>query len=251
VPCPVLPLPLREGVGGRGNAVLFLDADDWLAPDALERLAVALDASPESVAASGTYAFVDTGVVRSPPSGDILRRLLVRNLLANGGHLLLRAEVVRNAGGFVPGIAYGEDWEFWIRIAQQGPFAATPGRAPVLFVRQHPGSACHRLAFDAAAYAPCMEAIFCNPALVSRFGPARLAALRRQAEAENRWIIGRELIRHGKGAEGRAWLRRSVRATPTPKRAALLAAAHVLPLLPPCLRGPFRSYRLPRQPALH
>ena len=246
----VTPPPLAGGGGGRGDAVLFLDADDWLAPDALSRLAAALDASPDSVAASGAYAFVDTGVVRSPPSGDILRRLLVRNLFANGGHLLLRGEAVRSAGGFVPGIAYGEDWEFWIRIALQGPFAATRGRAPVLFVRQHPGSACHRLAFDPAAYAPCMDAIFGNPALLARFGPARLAALRRQAEAENHWIIGRELIRHGRAGEGRVWLRRSVRDYPTAWRVALLVGAGLLPLLPIALRGQFRPYRLPEQTAL-
>jgi Glycosyl transferase family 2 len=238
----LLPLPLREGVGGRGNATLFLDADDWLAPDALARLVEALDAAPNVVAVSGAYAFADTGVVRVPPSGDILHRLLVRNLFANGGHLLLRSAAVHAAGGFIPGIAYGEDWEFWIRIALQGPFAAVRGRAPVLFVRQHPSGAYHRLAADPAAFAPCMEAIFGNPALLARFGPTRLAAIRQHTEAENHWIIGRELIRHGNDRAGRARLRRSVCANPTAKRLALLATAHVLPLLPISLHGPFRSY---------
>ena len=174
----------------------------------------------------------------------------MRNLFANGGHLLLRSDAVRRAGGFVPGIAYGEDWEFWIRIALQGPFAATPGRAPVLFVRQHPGGACHRLAFDPAAFGPCMAAIFGNPALLARFGPRRLAAIRRHTEAENHWIIGRELIRHGRAGEGKVWLRRSVRAHPTVKRVALLAGAGLLPLLPIALRGQFRPYRLSEQMAL-
>ena len=94
------------------DAFLFLDADDWLAPDALERLAAALAATPHAVAASGPCAFTDTGRVRRPPSGHLLHRLLVRNLFANGGHLLLGAATVRAAGGFLPGIAYGEDWEF-------------------------------------------------------------------------------------------------------------------------------------------
>jgi glycosyltransferase involved in cell wall biosynthesis len=239
-----------EGWGG-GVALLFLDADDWLAPDALARLATTLEAAPDAVAAGGAYAFVDTGVVRAPPFGDILQRLLVRNLFANGGHLLLRGEAVRKAGCFLPGIAYGEDWEFWIRIALQGPFAVVHGRAPVLFVRRHTGGAYHRFATDPAAFAPCMDAIFGNPVLCARFGAARLVAIRRRTEAENHWIIGRELIRHESGVEGRAWLRRSVRASPSPVRAALLAAAHVLPLLPPGLRGPFRSYRVREQATLH
>jgi glycosyltransferase involved in cell wall biosynthesis len=234
--------------GDTPAAFLFLDADDWLAPDALERLAAALAAAPHAVAASGPCAFIDTGRVRRPPSGHLLHRLLVRNLFANGGHLLLRAVAVRAAGGFVPGIAYGEDWEFWIHIALQGPFAALASRAPVLFVRQCAAGAYRRLASDPAAFAPCMDAIFGNPALLARLGPRRLAAIRRRTEAENQWIIGRELIRGGKDADGRTWLRRSVLAGPTPRRAVLLAIAHLLPLVPPGLRGPFRAYRLLARP---
>jgi hypothetical protein len=213
---------------GACGALLLLDADDWLAPDAFARLAAALDASPDAVAASGACRFVDTGAVCIPPGGDVLRRLLVRNLLANGGHLLIRADAVRNAGGFLAGIGYGEDWEFWVRIALQGPFAVTQGRSPVLFVRRQPDGAYQRLATDPASYQPCMDAIFANPALLARFGPERLAAIRRRAEAENEWIIGRELIRHGQRQAGRAWLRRSFRAAPSARRAALLAAAHLL-----------------------
>jgi glycosyltransferase involved in cell wall biosynthesis len=243
----------NRGIGellDRSAAILFLDADDWLAPDALSRLAATLDASRGAIAAVGPFAVAPSRIVRRPPSGDLLQRLLVRNLFANGGHLLLRSEALRMAGGFVTGIAYGEDWEFWIRIALQGRFTASPGRAPVLFVRQHPGSACHRLAFDPAAYAPCMDAIFGNPALLARFGRERLAAIRQRTEAENDWITGRELIRHGRAGEGRAWLRRSVRVHPTARRVVLLAVAELLPLLPIALRGQFRPYRLLEQTAL-
>jgi hypothetical protein len=230
-----LPLPLRVGAGGRGPAILFLDADDLLAPHALSQLATALEASPHAVAASGAYTFVGTTTTHLPPSGDILQRLLVRNFFANGGHLLIRGEAIGAAGGFHSHIAYGEDWEFWIRIALQGPFTTTRGGAPVLFVRQHDGGAYHRLAADPAAFAPCMEAIFANPGLLARFGPQRLAAIRRRTEAENAWIVGRELIRHGRASEGRTWLRRSLRAAPSLKRAALFAIC-VLPY------GPFVPY---------
>src|ERR1700722_2885128 len=224
-------------------ALLFLDADDWLAPDALARLVAALEASPDAAAATGACAFDgSTGALR-PPSGDILERLLVRNLFANGGLILFRSAAVQAAGGFRPGLAYGEDWEFCIRIALLGPVVVTPGPKPLLFVRQHPEGAYRRLACDPAAFVG-------NPDLIARFGPQRLAAIRRRTEAENHWIIGREVIRHGSNVEGRAWLRRSVRAAPTLKRAGLLAAAHVLPLLPTALRAPFRPYRLPPQTAL-
>jgi glycosyltransferase involved in cell wall biosynthesis len=237
-----LPLQLREGGGGRVDAVLFLDADDWLAPDALSRLNAALDASPDATAASGPCTFTGGGTVRIPPSGDILPCLLVRNLFANCGQLLFRTDAIDTAGGFMPGIAYGEDWEFCIRVAQQGPFASAPGKQPVLFVRRHAEGAYRRLAQCPDAFAPCMNAIFTNSALADRFGVRELAAIRRRTEAENTWIIGREQVRHGHRANGLGLLCRSVRDHPTLRRAILLAAAHLLHLLPASWRGSLRPY---------
>jgi glycosyltransferase involved in cell wall biosynthesis len=222
----------------RGSSILFLDADDWLNDDALERLAAALEGAPEAVAAIGPYSL--EGRVRRANRGDLLLPLLQRNLFANGGHLLLRAEAIRSIGLFRTDIAYGEDWEYWIRLALQGPFTMTAGNAPVLVVRQHEGGAYRRLAANPASFKPCMDAIFGNPALLARLGPAQLAIARRRTEAENAWIIGRELLRHGRANEGRAWLRRSIRAAPTLKRVALLVAS-LLPI------GPFARYTIARR----
>jgi hypothetical protein len=100
------------------------------------------------------------------------------------------------------------------------------------------------MATDPRSFAPCMAAIFGNPALRARFGDARLAAIRRRTEAENDWIVGRELIRRDEPGLGRGRLRRSFRVAPGAKRAALLALAHIAPLLPDAWRGRFRNYPL-------
>lgn len=248
----------NRGIGRiDGAAVMFLDADDWLAPDALARLAATLEAHPDAIAAHGAHCFVSedgrTWVESKTgpfPEGDILERLLVRNLFANGGHVLVRTQAVRRAVGFRSDITYGEDWEFWCRLAAQGSFVAVPGREPLLFVRRRGGSATLRMASNPRAFVPCMDAIFTDATLVARLGAGRLHALRRQAEAESRWIIGRELIRHSRRAEGLGWLRRSWLARPSARRALLLAAAHALPLLPQNVRGPFRRYRSGLTPAV-
>ena len=242
----------RAMAEARGEAVLFLDADDWLAPDALERLHAALEAAPGAVGAYGAFAFVaeaarpgDPPLRTRPgpfPAGDILERLLVENLFANGGHLLVRREAVCRAGPFLRHVRYGEDWEYWVRLALQGPFVVVPGAEPLLFVRQRAGSAYHRMARDPASFAPAMDAIFGNPVLAERLGAARVRALRRRSEAEKSWILGRELIRHGEWRAGLRRLRASVAAAPSPKRALLLAAAHALPVLPRPLHGPFAAY---------
>jgi glycosyltransferase involved in cell wall biosynthesis len=229
-----------------GDAVLFLDADDWLAPDAMQRLAAALAGG--AVAAYGAYCFVTEDgrqvVARKTGpfvAGDILARLLEQNLFANGGHLLIRRDAIAAAGNFLSTIRYGEDWEYWIRIALIGQFAVVQGAEPLLYVRQRASGAYLRMASDPRSFTPCMDAIFGNPALHARMGDQAIVALRRRTEAENAWIVGRELLRHGHGG-GRAMLRRSFAAKPSAKRALLLAAAHGLPLLPPRLRGPFRAY---------
>ena len=242
----------RAMAEARGEAVVFLDADDWLAPDALERLVTALAAAPQAVGAHGGYAVMaeSAGPGEAPlrlkaspsPSGDLLDRLLIQNLFVNGGQMLLRREALLRAGPFLAKLRYGEDWEYWIRLALQGPFVGVAGSEPLLFVRERQGSAYRRMAHDPAAFAPAMAAIYGNAALMDRLGARRLERMRRRAEAENAWIVGRELIRHGERASGLERLRASVAAAPSPKRAMLLAAAHAMPLLPRPLHGPFAAY---------
>lgn len=175
--------------------------------------------------------------------GDLLPRLLIRNLFANGGHLLIRREAVEATGGFRTDLHYGEDWEYWIRIALRGEFSAARVQHPLCFVRERPGSAYLRLADDPGSLLPCLNAVYGNPELRVRFTADHLRKLRRRAEAENAWVVGRELIRHGRNQPGRVWLRRSAWAAPGLKRIALTGLSCALTLLPEHWRGPFRPYQ--------
>jgi glycosyltransferase involved in cell wall biosynthesis len=230
----------------QADALLFLDADDWLAPDALDTLVASLRSEPNAIAAIGAYWRVSVGGdpkdrARRPPSGDLLEPLLVRNLFANGGHLLIWRTVIDAAGPFHPGLRYGEDWEYWVRLARLGRFAAVASRSPLLFVRERREGAYGTMAARPESFVRCMDAIYNAPGLRARFGAAQIAEFRRRAEAENEWVIGRELIRHGHRAEGQRFLRRSVRAAPGIRRLALLAAGS----LPLVRIGPFRRYSAP------
>lgn len=224
----------------RADAMLFLDADDWLSPDALARLAAGLESAPWAVAAAGAHAFVqpDGRIVRAPPppSGCLLERLVVRNLFVNGGQLLICREAVESAGFFRPDLPFGEDWEYWTRLAALGEFVALRERTPVLFAREHGASAYRRMATDPGYAEAVVQAIHANPDIQVRFGTATLMLLRSKADAESAWIIGREHIRHGARRDGQRWLRRSLRRAPGAKRAALL-------LLSPLGVGPFRPYQ--------
>lgn len=223
------------------DAILFLDADDWLAPNALACLAAALDSAPQAVAAVGRFARIGPDTVArtapSPPQGDLLERLLTRNLFANGGHLLIRRHAVEVAGEFRTDLSYGEDWEFWTRLALLGPFVSVASPTPVLYVRERLAGAYLSHATDPAAYRPAIEAIYHNAAFAQRLGATRIAALAQQAEAEIAWTVGRELIRNGRDRDGRHWLRQSIRRAPGPKRLALLGLGWLR-------LGQFRPYQM-------
>ncbi len=229
-----------------GDAVLFLDADDWLAPDALERLAATLEASPWAIAAVGAYARVDASGRASAPvkpaTGALLRPLLVRNRFINGGHVLMRRDALAAAGGFRTDLTFGEDWEFWVRLAMQGEYAPVAGRDPTLYALDRAGGAYRRLAANPDAFMACLDAIYANPGLIGHLDAADRDQLRRRAESEAYWVLGREMIRHGVRPNAWPWLFRSATTCPTTRGFARVAASVLLPSLPTAWRGPFRPY---------
>jgi glycosyltransferase involved in cell wall biosynthesis len=218
-----------QASGDQSDAYLFLDGDDWLAPDALSSLTAALEDAPWAIAAHGRYARVAADGSRHParpsPEGCLLERLLTRNLFVNGGHLLIRREALDAGGPFRRDLNYGEDWELWTRLALAGEFAAVASPTPVLFVRERPGSAVFAGGINPRANDPALRAIYANPAIVARFGGEKLAVLARRAAAETAWAVGRELIRHGHHRDGRCWLGRSLKAAPNVRRVMLAATA--------------------------
>jgi glycosyltransferase involved in cell wall biosynthesis len=223
-----------------GDAVLFLDADDWLAPDALARMASALAAHPDAAAVWGRFAHMaGNSVPGDKPirivrprlqEADAVAALLVGNRFANGGHVLIRRCAAARAGRFNTRLRFGEDWEYWVRLALVGPLVPMPGAAPLLFVRQRAGGAYRSRVTDPAAFMPATLTIFHNPDIVARFPPNRLAALQRANQAEKAWIAGRAMLDRGRTGAGLGMLRWSVLACPSLRRLALLLALHLAAL---------------------
>lgn len=98
--------------------LLFLDADDRLAPGALATLRTALDAHPEAGFAYGDQRFFGDweGAMRFPAYDPL--RLLDRHLI--GPTALMRAELLRDTGGFDPEFELYEDWEIWLAALDAG-----------------------------------------------------------------------------------------------------------------------------------
>jgi glycosyltransferase involved in cell wall biosynthesis len=219
---------------GPADAILFLDGDDWLAPDALSVLVAALARDAQAVAAHAPFAFVTEGAQpgapgvldqrAAPGARDLLAPLMLGNLFANGGHVLIRAEAWAAAGRFREDLAFAEDWEFWLRLALQGGFVAAGG-GPVLFVRRRSGSLMDGAATRLEAYRPALAAIADNTDLQARFGARRFAQLLRRTERELCWTVGRALLRRGDAAAAWPLLRRGLWGRPRPHRVLALLAA--------------------------
>lgn len=229
-------LGARHDAALAADALLFLDGDDWLAPTTLAALVHALEQAPAAVAAHGGFAYVTEAATpeapgplddrRAPPAPHLLSRLVLGNLFANGGHVLIRAAAWRAAGPFREDLTFAEDWEFWTRLAPLGPFAAVRG-PPALFVRRRAGSLMHGTATRIDAYQPALAAIASNPDISRGLGPGRARRLLHRARREICWATGREMLRRGDAKGALPLLARGMAGRFRPQRLALLAMALV------------------------
>jgi glycosyltransferase involved in cell wall biosynthesis len=184
----------------RAPYIFFLDADDLLQPDALVRMISTLDQRPNCVACFGHHIKIaeDNTELSARadlswklfPAADTLRHLIAKNFIACGA-ICIRTDMARSVRGFNPALKFGEDWEFWCRLAALGDFAAMPNDI-ILKYRQRLGSASFRLRNSPTR--PNFEAIdvvYSNPTIRQRFSPFELRRRRRLAQIDAFWAGAR------------------------------------------------------------
>lgn len=115
----------------RAEWLLFLDADDWIAPDHLERMLRVVRADPSlSIAYCGWAGVAADGTVLqrgpTPRAGDLFE-VLACGCLFTINSCLIRRALVQQLGGFDPALKTCEDWDLWQRVARMGlPFGIEP-----------------------------------------------------------------------------------------------------------------------------
>ncbi len=140
------PRALTAGIAAaNGAALLVLDDDDLLLPDAIATLARALFAHPELVAVYGDTIVFD-GVsgepvdyrpaVRTP--GPMARRAALAQIPAMPGATLVRMSAQRVAGDYDPALIRGQDMDMFLRLSEIGPMDAMP--LPTFLYRSHDGA---------------------------------------------------------------------------------------------------------------
>ncbi|MGG6293243.1 glycosyltransferase family 2 protein [Leptolyngbya sp. AN02str] len=127
----------------QGDYVAFLDADDLWAPSKLEKQLRQFQERPELGLVHTWMEFIDesgksTGrVMKSFAEGDTWNVLAERNVIACPS-VIVRRSCFDQVGMFDCQLRSLEDWDMWIRIAAQFPFAVVP--EPLAYYRQTPGS---------------------------------------------------------------------------------------------------------------
>jgi peptidoglycan/xylan/chitin deacetylase (PgdA/CDA1 family)/ubiquinone/menaquinone biosynthesis C-methylase UbiE len=109
----------------RGRWVFFLDADDWVTPEALALLVRAVEHDPERAVAIGRSVLVMPNgaevVEPEPPPSNEMFVEMARRCVYSIHTAIQPTELVRAVGGFDTSLIAGEDWDLWQRIARTGP----------------------------------------------------------------------------------------------------------------------------------
>lgn len=183
--------------------VVFLDGDDLLLPDALERMVATMAANPDHVACFGHHAKIDEDgaalgstapPLRPLPATDTLRHLLRKNIIVNGGALCIRTYAARRVGGYDASLRFAEDLEFWGRLAALGDFAPISGGAVLKYRLRRAGANWNLAGTPFRPNVEALEVIFAAPVLRERFTERELRRYRRLAEINTHWLAARNAL---------------------------------------------------------
>jgi glycosyltransferase involved in cell wall biosynthesis len=124
-----------------GEFLCFLDADDVMLPEKLEKQVYFLQQHPQVDLVYSDYFIGDphldpVGLVAVRiPETDLVDAYACRNWFGAMAPLV-RTHLIRKVGEFDERLRASEDWDYWIRCAQAGGFGYLPGIHAIY--RRHP-----------------------------------------------------------------------------------------------------------------
>lgn len=113
-----------------GDALLFLDSDDLLEPEALALLEQRLEEEPDAALAYCLIQFIDLQDNPLPTvrdneqvQGEVWEAAIRGNFIGSPGCVLIRRAHLEAAGPWDTSLRACEDWDMYLRLSENAPFA--------------------------------------------------------------------------------------------------------------------------------
>jgi glycosyltransferase involved in cell wall biosynthesis len=194
--------------------VAFLDADDWYAPDKLERSVEVLQEIGAACLATDAWVVRGGRIEARKNQRRHVPTVLTTERLLKGSPVICSSVVARRravleVGGFDehPDLIATEDFDLWLRMSEREPIAYLG--EPLTFYRVHQGSLSANERFLRG-----IDRILARVAQ-HHVGEAHFQNLIRRRRADVRLDYAWDLITTGRKAEGRALIREAQRLSPT------------------------------------
>jgi len=125
----------------QGQYISFIDSDDLLMPDSIERMVKSLEAENGDVIVYGSYYRIDEngriyGKCRRKLRSGIITKYLFQTILVHSCGSMLPRSILKASATFDTSLKVCSDYDLWLRLSTQYRFVALP--KPTFKRRRHP-----------------------------------------------------------------------------------------------------------------
>ncbi|MBN2454969.1 MAG: glycosyltransferase [Sedimentisphaerales bacterium] len=127
----------------QGQYITFVDSDDLLMPDSVERLIRAEESQDDAVIAYGPYLRIDEngkvyGASKRKLYSGFITKYLFESIIVHSCGSMFPKQVLEQAGGFDQSLPVCSDYDLWLRLSLKCRFIALSG--PTFKRRRHQGN---------------------------------------------------------------------------------------------------------------
>jgi glycosyltransferase involved in cell wall biosynthesis len=133
---------LNKGIGeSRGKYIARMDADDISLPERFRLQIEFLETEPQVALVGGQFSYIDNdGKIfaheKVPLNNDTLQKQLLKKCCFSHPTVMIKTSVLKEVGGYNIKAHYAEDYELWLRIAENYQVANL--KESILLYRVHP-----------------------------------------------------------------------------------------------------------------
>jgi glycosyltransferase involved in cell wall biosynthesis len=204
----------------QGEFITFIDSDDLLMPDAVERMMHVVETEGGNVIVYGPYLRIDEngnvfGKCKRKLCSGFITTQLFQNILVHSCGSMFPKKILREAGGFDESLVVCSDYDLWLRLSLKYRFIALA--EPTFKRRRHPGNLSRTSADNIVTQLEVLTRFYYEKG-GEKVVPKH-SAMRRLSKEEYR--VGKSYLREQKAWLAKDYFRKSFRNRPSVKSLAM------------------------------